>query len=35
MLLAIEYAAGEGFDGLCLVALGFVAAYQLEVHSPL
>ena len=35
MLLAIEYAAGEGFDGLCLVALGFVVANQLEVHKSL
>ncbi len=35
MLLAIEDAAGEGLDGLRLVALGLVVAYQLEVHSPL
>ncbi len=35
VLLAIEDAAGEGIDGLCLVALGLVVAYQLEVHGSL
>ncbi len=35
MLLAVEDAAGEGFDGLRLVALGLVVAYQLEVHRSL
>ena len=35
VLFAIKDAAGEGFDGAGLVALGFVVAYQLEVHSPL
>ena len=35
MLLAIEDAAGEGVDGLCLVTLGLVVAYELEVHSSL
>jgi hypothetical protein len=35
MLLAIEDAAGEQVDGLRLVALGLVCAYELEVHSPL
>jgi hypothetical protein len=35
MLLAIEDAAGEGVNGLCLVALGLVVAYELEVHGSL
>src|SRR5208282_6812568 len=35
MLLAIEDPSGEGFDGLSLIALGSVAAYQLEVHNSL
>ncbi len=35
MLFAVEDAAGERVDGARLVALGSVAAYQLEVHNPL
>src|SRR5229473_6344896 len=35
MLLAVEDAADEGIDGSSLIALGFVAAYQLEVHNSL
>jgi hypothetical protein len=35
MLLAIEHAAGQGVDGLCLVSLGLVVAYELEVHTSL
>ena len=35
MLLAIEDAASERFDGSSLIALGLVAAYQLEIHKPL
>ena len=33
MLLAIKNAADEGVDGSSLITLGFVAAYQLEVHK--
>jgi hypothetical protein len=35
MLLAIKDAADEGIDGSPLIALGFVVAYQLEVHNSL
>jgi hypothetical protein len=35
VLLAIKDAADEGVDGSSLIALGFVAAYELEVHKSL
>jgi hypothetical protein len=35
MLLPIKHSSTERLDGLCLIALRLVAAYEFEVHTPL